>query len=138
MTKQLSKKIYLGALLGVFLEYMDYVLYGFYASYLAKTFFPSVNPGFELVLSWAVFSVSFLVRPFGAVIFGHLADRFGRRKILTCTILLMSFATISMGLLPGFQQIGLSASILLLSCRILQGLAVSTEYSASTLKFHLS
>lgn len=126
---KLSKRIYLGALFGVFLEYVDYALYGFSAPYLAKNFFPSESPSVELVLSWAVFSVSFLARPFGAVIFGHLADTVGRRRILTYTILLMSIATILIGLLPTFQQLGIFASILLVACRILQGLAVSTEYS---------
>ena len=127
--QRLPRRFYSSALLGVFLEYLDYTLYGFSAPYIAVDFFPAESRVVQLLLSWAIFSVSFLVRPLGAIIFGHLADRFGRRTILTYSILLMSSATLAIGLLPTFAHIGLLAPLALLLCRILQGLAVSTEYS---------
>ncbi len=126
---RISKKQFLGTLCGVFLEYFDYTLYGFSAPIIASLFFPNEKPAIELLLAWMVFAISFLVRPVGAIIFGHIADRLGRRPILIATILLMSFSTTGIGLLPTYQTAGLLAPILLLCCRLLQGLAVSTEYS---------
>lgn len=122
----------IGILSGIFLEYFDYSLYAFSAPYIAYAFFPSKNPAIELMLTWAVFSISFLFRPIGAVIFGHLADRMGRRHILIITILLMSFSTMAIGFLPTYHQVGMITSIALLACRIIQGLSVSTEYSGSS------
>lgn len=114
---------------GVFLEYFDYTLYGFSAPFIAHLFFPAENSLTSLLLIWAVFGISFLVRPFGAIIFGHFADRIGRRSVLMITIVLMSLATIAIGCIPTYEKIGFFAPITLLLCRILQGLAVSTEYS---------
>ncbi len=122
-------KIYLSALLGVFMEYVDYTLYGFSAPFIAVSFFPHGQHALDLLFTWAIFAIGFLLRPLGGLIFGHLGDRFGRRSIMTFNILLMSGATITMGLLPTYQRIGLLAPIFLIICRALQGLAVSTEYS---------
>ncbi len=125
----INKKIYISGLLGVFLEYFDYTLYGFSAPFIASIFFPTEKPAIALILSWGIFALSFLVRPLGALILGHFADRLGRRKILMLTIMMMSVATIAMGLLPTYAQVGFFSPILLMLCRIFQGLAVSTEYS---------
>jgi MHS family proline/betaine transporter-like MFS transporter len=128
----INKRIYLGILSGIFLEYFDYTLYGFAISYIAQAFFPAENKAIALMLSWTVFSISFLVRPLGAIVFGHFADKIGRRKILIATIFLMSISTVCMGLIPNYAQIGILAPILLLICRIVQGISVSTEYSGSS------
>lgn len=124
-----SKKVYLSILLGVFLEYFDYTLYAFSVPYIVVTFFSMNKPENNLIFTWAIFAIGFLLRPIGAFIFGHIADRTGRRFILTFNILLMSISTMAMGLLPGYQQVGVLSPILLIICRILQGLAVSTGYS---------
>src|SRR3990167_1305510 len=126
---KIPRRVFIGTLSGVFLEYFDYTLYGFSAPIIAKLFFPHENPMTELLLAWAVFAISFLVRPIGAIIFGHFADRIGRRIVLMITIFLMSVATLSIGLLPTYEKIGILSPILLILFRILQGLSVSTEYS---------
>ncbi|MDF2939836.1 MAG: transporter [Gammaproteobacteria bacterium] len=128
----ISNKLLLGCLIGVFLEYFDYTLYGFSAPFIAHLFFPKENPALAFILTWGIFSVSFLVRPFGAAIFGHFADKIGRRSVLSLTIIMMSVATLALGLLPTYQSIGNWAAILLLLCRIFQGLSVSTEYTGAS------
>jgi len=125
----LSRRMLVGILSGVFLEYFDYTLYGFSAPFIASSFFPAESPAIELLMVWAVFAISFLLRPLGAIIFSHFADRMGRRHVLIISILMMSFATIAIGFIPTFQQIGILASTALILCRIIQGFAVSTEYS---------
>lgn len=129
---KINKKLYLSVLSGIFLEYFDYTLYGFAISYITQEFFPTENKAIGLMLSWTVFSISFLIRPVGAIVFGHFADRVGRRNILIATIFLMSLATICMGLIPSYTRIGILAPISLLMCRIIQGISVSTEYSGSS------
>lgn len=128
-SQKLSRRLLIGTLSGVFLEYFDYTLYGFSAPFIAHLFFPFKNPGTALLLTWAVFAISFLVRPLGAVIFGHIADRVGRKHVLVFTILLMCLSTIAIGFLPTYQTVGIFAPVFLLLCRILQGISVSTEYS---------
>lgn len=125
----LPRRMVVATLLGVFLEYFDYTLYGFSAPYIEHYFFPAKQPAMALILVWGIFAVSFIVRPIGAVLFGHFADRIGRRRILTFNILIMSLATIGIGILPGYRLVGAAAPLLLLVCRIVQGLSVSTEYS---------
>lgn len=127
----LSKKIYISTLLGGFLEYFDYTLYGFSAPYIAAAFFPSDRPALSLILTWAVFAIGFVLRPLGALIFGHLADKFGRRTVLMFSIVLMSLATLAMGIIPVYQFAGMLAPVLLILCRLVQGMAVSTEYSGA-------
>lgn len=130
--QSLSVKMLLGVLAGVYLEYFDYTLYGFSAPYISHAFFPAEKPAVEVLLVWGVFAISFLLRPIGAVIFGHFADKFGRRQILIVNMLLMYFATIMIGFLPTYFHIGILAPAGLILCRMVQGLAVSTEYSGSS------
>ncbi|PIQ43367.1 MAG: hypothetical protein COV52_02125 [Gammaproteobacteria bacterium CG11_big_fil_rev_8_21_14_0_20_46_22] len=122
-------KTYLALLSGIFLEYFDYTLYGFSAPYIEHVFFPTEKPEIATLMIWGLFAASFIVRPFGALLFGHLADCFGRRKVLTTTLIMMSISTLLIGLLPSYQQLGAFSPFLLLLCRIAQGLSVSTEYS---------
>ncbi len=129
LTSTISQKVLFGILAGVFLEYFDYTLYGFSAPYIIDSFFPSETPTIKLMLAWSVFAISFLLRPVGAIIFGHFADRFGRRHILILTIVMMCIATTGIGLLPTYHEAGLISSFALVGCRVIQGLAVSTEYS---------
>ncbi|MBX9742380.1 MAG: MFS transporter [Chthoniobacterales bacterium] len=118
--------------LGTFLEYLDATLYAFFASLIASDFFPKENPATGLLMSFGVFSIAFLVRPFGALLFGFLGDRYGRRNILALNILLMAVATMGIGMIPSYAHWGVMAPLSLIFCRILQGLAVSSEYTGSS------
>ena len=119
--------------IGTFIEMYDAVLYGYFATVLAAQFFPNADPTAGLLATFAIFAVGFLVNPIGAVIFGHVGDRVGRRSSLAASLLLMTFATMAFGLLPTYAQVGLVAPVLLLVCRVLQGLSVSGEIPGSQL-----
>jgi MHS family proline/betaine transporter-like MFS transporter len=119
--------------IGTFIEMYDAVLYGYFATILAAQFFPNADPTAGLLATFAIFAVGFLVNPVGAVIFWHVGDRVGRRSSLAASLLLMTFATVAFALLPTYAQVGLVAPVLLLICRILQGLSVSGEIPGSQL-----
>jgi MHS family proline/betaine transporter-like MFS transporter len=129
----LKFKIITSCTLGTFLEFFDYTLYGFFASTIGHLFFPNETPTWQLIATWAIFSIGFLVRPLGATLFGSIADKKGRKAILPFTILLMAIPTISIGLLPTFETIGWFAPLLLLLCRIIQGIAISAEYNGASI-----
>jgi MHS family proline/betaine transporter-like MFS transporter len=122
-------KLAIASALGTALEYFDYTLYGFSAPLIATLFFPTHNHNSAILLAWAVFFISYLIRPFGALLFGHWGDRIGRRKALSITIILMALPTGLIGLLPIYNSAGMFAPILLIACRILQGFAVSGEFA---------
>ncbi len=118
-------------LIGTMLEIYDMSIYSYFATMIAANFFPSSSKKVALLNTLAVFMVSFIVRPIGSVIFGHIGDTIGRKKTLILTILLMSLATAGIGLLPNTSQIGIAAPILLIVFRIIQGLSFSGEYVGS-------
>ncbi|QYN33714.1 MFS transporter [Pseudonocardia sp. DSM 110487] len=128
---QPSRRIILGACFGHLAEWYEFGAYGYLATVLGTLFFPSVDPTVSLLSALAVFGVAFVARPFGAIVFGHLGDRFGRRAILATTILLMGGATVTIGLLPTYASIGIAAPILLIICRLLQGLSAGGETSGA-------
>src|SRR5918912_3576912 len=114
---------------GTLIEWYDFYLYGVLALFFSKHFFaPSLDPGLAFILSLFVFWTGFLVRPFGAIVFGHLGDLLGRKFTFMLTLLLMGAATFIVGLLPGYETIGVLAPILLVAMRVLQGLALGGEY----------
>ena len=115
--------------LGTFLEFFDYTLYAYFAVTLSQQFFPNHSTQTQWIATWSVFAIGCLVRPLGAMVFGHIADRIGRKKVLPYTILLMALPTVAMGLLPTYQTWGWLAPTLLLLCRIIQGLSISAEYN---------
>lgn len=119
--------------LGTFLEFFDYTLYGYFAIIMSQYFFPATSPSMQWAATWSVFAIGCLVRPFGAILFGHIADRIGRRKVLPYTIMLMAVPTICIGLLPSYAAIGWIAPALLLACRIFQGLSISAEYNGCSI-----
>src|SRR5918995_3943508 len=102
-------------------EWFDYATYGFLAATLGAVFFPSGNETVQLLSAFAVFALTFFVRPLGGVYFGPLGDRIGRQRVLATTILLMAGATFLIGLLPSYATIGILAPILLLLLRLGQG-----------------
>jgi MFS family permease len=117
---------------GTLIEWYDFYLYGVLAVFFSKHFFsPSLDPTVALIASLFVFWTGFLVRPFGAVVFGHLGDLIGRKFTFMLTLLLMGASTFVVGLLPGYEVIGALAPILLVAMRVLQGLALGGEYGGA-------
>ena len=125
------RRTLIAGMVGNVLEWYDFVVYGFLAGIIGKLFFPSGDPTVELLKSFAVFAVGFLARPLGAVFFGFLGDKIGRKKSLMLSIILMAVSTTAIGLLPTYYQIGVLAPILLIILKILQGLSVGGEYTTS-------
>ena len=116
---------------GTLVEWYDFYIYGVLAVFFAQHFFPPGNPGLAFLASLAVFWFGFIMRPFGAVLFGYLGDRIGRKFTFMLTLGLMGFATFLVGLLPTYATLGLAAPILLLIIRAIQGLALGGEYGGA-------
>src|SRR4051812_24084678 len=119
--------------LGTVFEWYDFFIYGTLAPVIALHFFPAANPTAALLLTLATFGAGFGVRPIGAVLFGYLGDRLGRKYTFLITITLMGIATAAVGALPTFAQVGIAAPILLVLCRLLQGLALGGEYGGAAI-----
>ncbi|GAA5039751.1 MHS family proline/betaine transporter-like MFS transporter [Thermocatellispora tengchongensis] len=113
--------------IGNFVEWYDFGLYGYFATTIATQFFPGHDPTAQLLATFAVFAVGFLIRPAGGIVFGRLGDRIGRRAALTAAIILMSVATLVIGLLPSYGAVGLLAPVLLTLCRLAQGFSAGGE-----------
>ena len=120
-------------MIGNALEYYDVMLYGFFATMLAPLFFPTDNKAISIITSLGTFAAGFLMRPLGGIVFGHLGDKFGRRQALILAIFLVTLPTLTIGLLPTYADIGITASIILVICRLLQGLCVGGEYSGASI-----
>ncbi len=112
---------------GNFLEMYDFMVYGFYATAIAKTFFPGDNPFASLMLSLATFGAGFLMRPLGAVFLGAYIDRHGRRQGLIITLGLMAMGTLLIAFVPGYATLGVAAPLLVLFGRLLQGFSAGVE-----------
>src|SRR5689334_18950338 len=116
---------------GTVFEWYDFYLYATLAPFFAALFFPSGNDTAALLSAFATYAAGFLVRPFGAIIFGRIGDLVGRKYTFLITIMVMGGATFAVGLLPTFAQIGWAAPVLLVSLRLLQGLALGGEYGGA-------
>jgi MHS family proline/betaine transporter-like MFS transporter len=127
-----QRRVAVACIIGNFLEYFDFALYGFFAVVIGASFFPSDDPTTELLQSLAVFGVAFFLRPLGGVVFGLIGDRVGRRTSLSISIAMMGLATTAIGLLPTHASIGIAAPILLVLIRCVQGLSVGGEWGASS------
>lgn len=126
------RKVLLATGVGHFVEWFDFGLYGTLAAIIGLQFFHAENPSVALLSSFAVFGAGFIMRPLGGLYFGSLGDRLGRQKVLATVILLTSGATFVMGLLPTYHQIGISATVLLVLTRLVQGFAAGGESSGAT------
>ncbi len=130
MTKE-QKKILLASSLGTVFEWYDFFLYGSLAAVIAKQFFASADPTTGLIFALLAFAAGFIVRPFGALLFGRLGDMVGRKYTFLATILVMGLSTFIVGLLPNYETIGIAAPIILITLRLLQGLAMGGEYGGA-------
>ena len=111
-----------------FIEAYDFIVYGYYANYIAATFFPAVNEFASLMLSLVTFGAGYLMRPLGAIVLGSYMDRKGRKNGLILTLSLMAVGTLSIAVTPGYAQIGLMAPLLIVAGRLLQGLSAGAEF----------
>jgi MFS family permease len=125
------RKVAIAACFGTFLEWYDFLTFATLAVVFGPLFFPSSDPGTALLASLATFGVGMVVRPVGAAIFGSIGDRIGRRPVFMITITLMGIATVCVGFLPTYAQVGIWAPILLVSLRLLQGLSAGGEIGGS-------
>jgi MFS family permease len=125
------RKVAIAACFGTFLEWYDFLTFATLAVVFAPLFFPSTDPNTVLLASLAAFGVGMVVRPIGAALFGSMGDRIGRKPVFMITIVLMGVATVSVGFLPTYAQVGIWAPILLVGLRLLQGLSAGGEIGGS-------
>ena len=127
-----AKKAVVATGIGNAMEWFDFGLYAYLAVIISKLFFSGVhNSNLQLIFTFATFAVAFLVRPIGGMIFGRIGDRYGRKIVLSVTIIMMAFSTLLIGLLPTYEAIGVWSPILLLLARMIQGFSTGGEYSGA-------
>lgn len=126
-----ERRVLVAASLGTVFEWYDFVMFGSLAGLIGQQFFSKAEPSIAFVFALLAFSAGFIIRPLGAIVFGRLGDLVGRKYTFLITILVMGLATFAVGLLPGYDTIGLLAPAILVSLRMLQGLAVGGEYGGA-------
>jgi MFS family permease len=126
-----EKKVIFASSLGTVFEWYDFYLYGSLAPIIAKQFFAGLDPTSAFIFALLAFAAGFLVRPFGALVFGRLGDMIGRKYTFLVTILIMGLATFIVGVLPTYASIGVAAPVILIGLRMLQGLALGGEYGGA-------
>lgn len=124
---KLNMRLISAIMIGNVLEWYDFIVYASLAPILSVVFFPQEDQFIAIVLTFAIFAVGFITRPLGGIFFGHLGDRYGRRKALVFSVLMMAIPALSIAALPTYDQIGRMAPIILLVCRLLQGFAMGGE-----------
>lgn len=124
-------KIVCAGLIGGAIEFYDFTLYGILATFFAPYFFPAESKFISILGAYSVFAIGFFARPLGAIIFGYVGDQYGRKVALFWSLMLMAIATLSIGLLPTYKQIGIMAPILMTLIRVIQGLSAGGEYSGA-------
>jgi MFS family permease len=130
MTRE-ERKVIFASSLGTVFEWYDFYLYGSLAAIIAKQFFAGTDPNTAFIFALLAFAAGFIVRPFGALVFGRLGDMIGRKYTFLVTIVIMGASTFIVGLLPNYNSIGVAAPIILIALRILQGLALGGEYGGA-------
>ena len=126
-----NRTVIFGASAGTVFEWYDFYLYGSLATFITQHFFSGVNETTGYIFALAAFAAGFAVRPFGALVFGRLGDLWGRKNTFLVTMLLMGLSTFVVGLLPGYDQIGVAAPVALIAMRLIQGLALGGEYGGA-------
>src|SRR6187549_179945 len=124
-------KIIFSSSLGTLIEWYDFYIFGMLAKTISVQFFPEGNSTTALLSTLAIFAAGFLVRPFGALVFGRLGDMIGRKSTFLLTLVLMGGSTFLIGLVPGYKSIGMAAPLLVLLLRLVQGLALGGEYGGA-------
>ncbi|GFG48666.1 MFS transporter [Mycolicibacterium agri] len=128
------KLVALSSYVGATIEWYDFFLYGTAAAVIFnQLFFPASDPSLGTILSLGSLGVGYLARPIGGMVIAHFGDRIGRKKMLVLTLMIMALATVAVGLLPTYEQVGPLASILLMVCRLLQGIGIGGEYGGAVL-----
>ncbi|MCX4149340.1 MULTISPECIES: MFS transporter [Paraburkholderia] len=120
------------ATIGNALEWLDILIYGFFATTIAKTFFPASSPAVSLLVTLGTFGISYLVRPIGALALGSYADRHGRKASMLVSIMMMMVGTLTIAVMPGYASIGMAAPIAVLAARLLQGFSAGGEFGSTT------
>lgn len=129
---RVSRRVIAATVAGNALEFYDFVTYAFFAVYIGKTFFPATTPLNSLLLSVAVFGVGFFSRPLGGLLIGAYADRAGRKPAMLLTMGLITVGTLGLALTPSYNSIGMAAPVIIVLCRLVQGLALGGEIGASS------
>jgi MHS family proline/betaine transporter-like MFS transporter len=129
--RQSAVRTALAGVIGNVLEWFDFAVYGYFASDIGRQFFPQSSPAAQQLLAFAVFALGFGARPIGSLVLGMVGDRIGRRALLTLSIALMGAATLLIGLLPTYAQIGVAAPLLLVTLRVVQGFSLGGEFTGS-------
>jgi MFS transporter, MHS family, proline/betaine transporter len=132
VARQTSRQAVSAAVIGNVLEWYDFAVYGFLASIIGKTFFPSGDDVSQLLAAFAVYGVGFLARPIGGIVIGRIGDTRGRKTALILTIMLMAAGTVLIGLIPGYASIGIAGPLLVLIARLMQGFSAGGEWGGST------
>ncbi|CAN5182715.1 MFS transporter [soil metagenome] len=130
MTKE-EKKVIFASSLGTVFEWYDFYLYGTLAAIIGKQFFTALDTNSQLIFTLLAFAAGFIVRPFGALVFGRIGDMIGRKYTFLVTILIMGLSTFIVGILPSYASIGVAAPVILIGLRMLQGLALGGEYGGA-------
>lgn len=128
------RRVVVASIVGATIEWYDFFLYGVVAGIVFnKLFFPANDPVVSILLAYTTFAIGFIARPLGGVLFGHFGDKIGRKSMLVLTLMIMGVATVLIGLLPTYEQIGIWAPILLLVLRIAQGIGLGGEWGGAVL-----
>jgi MFS family permease len=126
-----ERRVIVAASLGTVFEWYDFVMFGSLAGLIGQQFFSKADPSIAFIFALLAFSAGFIIRPLGAIVFGRLGDLVGRKYTFLVTILVMGLSTFGVGLLPGYDAIGIAAPAILVSLRMLQGLAIGGEYGGA-------
>ncbi len=129
--KSSDRKIILASMTGNVLEYYDFTLFVFLTPLISPLFFPAKDKVVSLIAGLGTYAAGFFMRPFGSLLFGYIGDTWGRKKALTLSIFMMAIPTALIGCLPTYEQIGMVAPLLLIACRLCQGLCAGGEYNAA-------
>lgn len=129
---QAAKKAVISSSIGAALEWFDIIVYATFATVIAKNFYPDSNPTFALILTFATFAISYLIRPLGGMVLGSYADRKGRKNALTLTLMLMMLGTLIMAIAPTYAMVGVWGAVIILISRLIQGFSAGGEFGTAT------